>query len=299
MENGKSGRTSNFWAITPILFFIVLFLGSGIVCARLGYEKPFSQFPACLGAYTPAGVLFHSERVVFRKVSVDAQRHRPAQYRYPHHRDGSGGAPLWRWRDACGGVDSVVGLCLNYMPTSVVTAGFFVIGCIVSFASGSTISTVAALAPIALSVAAGAGISLPVMVGSVMALPCSANSMSPISDCTIVSNSVMGLGAGERPQGQAALPDQDLCHPLCGNAGVFALFGRPNGQVTLGTYEVNFAAILPLYRHFDPGFHGLSILSSLSAAAFSWGCSSASPRGSLPCWRDARPWLPACMIWPI
>lgn len=51
MENGKSGRTSNFWAITPILIFIVLFLGSGIVCARLGYEKPFSQFPACLGAY--------------------------------------------------------------------------------------------------------------------------------------------------------------------------------------------------------------------------------------------------------
>mgnify|MGYP002650354928 CR=1 FL=1 len=170
--------------------------------------------------------------------------------------------------DACGGVDSVVGLCLNYMPTSVVTAGFFVIGCIVSFASGSTISTVAALAPIALSVAAGAGISLPVMVGSVMGSAMFGNSMSPISDCTIVSNSVMGLGAAKGPKDKLLSQIKIYAIPFAVTLVFLLLFGRPNSQVTLETYEVNFAAILPYVAILTLAFMGINFVISLSGGIF-------------------------------
>ena len=169
--------------------------------------------------------------------------------------------------DACGGVDSVVGLCLNYMPTSVVTAGFFVIGCIVSFASGSTISTVAALAPIALSVAAGAGISLPVMVGSVMGSAMFGNSMSPISDCTIVSNSVMGLGAAKGPKDKLLSQIKIYAIPFAVTLVFLLLFGRPNSQVTLETYEVNFAAILPYVAILTLAFMGINFVISLSGGS--------------------------------
>lgn len=268
MENGKSGRTSNFWAITPILIFIVLFLGSGIVCARLGYEKPFSQFPACLGAYIALLASFFILKGSFsEKFQWMLNGIARPNIAIPIIVMALAGAFV-AVADACGGVDSVVGLCLNYMPTSVVTAGFFVIGCIVSFASGSTISTVAALAPIALSVAAGAGISLPVMVGSVMGSAMFGNSMSPISDCTIVSNSVMGLGAAKGPKDKLLSQIKIYAIPFAVTLVFLLLFGRPNGQVTLGTYEVNFAAILPYIAILTLAFMGVNFVISLSGGIF-------------------------------
>lgn len=268
MENGKSGRTSNFWAITPILIFIVLFLGSGIVCAQLGYEKPFSQFPACLGAYIALLASFFILKGSFsEKFQWMLNGIARPNIAIPIIVMALAGAFV-AVADACGGVDSVVGLCLNYMPTSVVTAGFFVIGCIVSFASGSTISTVAALAPIALSVAAGAGISLPVMVGSVMGSAMFGNSMSPISDCTIVSNSVMGLGAAKGPKDKLLSQIKIYAIPFAVTLVFLLLFGRPNGQVTLGTYEVNFAAILPYIAILTLAFMGVNFVISLSGGIF-------------------------------
>lgn len=268
MENGKSSRTSSFWAITPILIFIVLFLGSGIVCAQLGYEKPFSQFPACLGAYIALLASFFILKGSFsEKFQWMLNGIARPNIAIPIIVMALAGAFV-AVADACGGVDSVVGLCLNYMPTSVVTAGFFVIGCIVSFASGSTISTVAALAPIALSVAAGAGISLPVMVGSVMGSAMFGNSMSPISDCTIVSNSVMGLGAAKGPKDKLLSQIKIYAIPFAVTLVFLLLFGRPNSQVTLGTYEVNFAAILPYIAILTLAFMGVNFVISLSGGIF-------------------------------
>lgn len=268
MENGKSSRTSNFWAITPILIFIVLFLGSGIMCAQLGYEKPFSQFPACLGAYIALLASFFILKGSFsEKFQWMLNGIARPNIAIPIIVMALAGAFV-AVADACGGVDSVVGLCLNYMPTSVVTAGFFVIGCIVSFASGSTISTVAALAPIALSVAAGAGISLPVMVGSVMGSAMFGNSMSPISDCTIVSNSVMGLGAAKGPKDKLLSQIKIYAIPFAVTLVFLLLFGRPNSQVTLETYEVNFAAILPYVAILTLAFMGINFVISLSGGIF-------------------------------
>ena len=268
MENGKSNRTSNFWAITPILIFIVLFLGSGIMCAQLGYEKPFSQFPACLGAYIALLASFFILKGSFsEKFQWMLNGIARPNIAIPIIVMALAGAFV-AVADACGGVDSVVGLCLNYMPTSVVTAGFFVIGCIVSFASGSTISTVAALAPIALSVAAGAGISLPVMVGSVMGSAMFGNSMSPISDCTIVSNSVMGLGAAKGPKDKLLSQIKIYAIPFAVTLVFLLLFGRPNSQVTLETYEVNFAAILPYVAILTLAFMGINFVISLSGGIF-------------------------------
>lgn len=238
------------------------------MCAQLGYEKPFSQFPACLGAYIALLASFFILKGSFsEKFQWMLNGIARPNIAIPIIVMALAGAFV-AVADACGGVDSVVGLCLNYMPTSVVTAGFFVIGCIVSFASGSTISTVAALAPIALSVAAGAGISLPVMVGSVMGSAMFGNSMSPISDCTIVSNSVMGLGAAKGPKDKLLSQIKIYAIPFAVTLVFLLLFGRPNSQVMLETYEVNFAAILPYVAILTLAFMGINFVISLSGGIF-------------------------------
>ena len=163
----------------------------------MGMEKPFAQFPASIGGY----IALMSAFLIIRGKFSDKFNWMLKGIAKP-----SIAVPLVVFAlagafatvaKACGGVDSIVGLCMNYVPTSVITAGFFVVGCIVSFASGSSISTIVALAPIALSIAVGAGISVPIMAASVMGSAMFGNSMSLISDCTIVSNSVMGIGAGK------------------------------------------------------------------------------------------------------
>ena len=50
---------------------------------------------------------------------------------------------------AAGGVDSTVNLGLSILPAKVAVAGLFVIGCFISVSMGTSMGTIAALAPIA------------------------------------------------------------------------------------------------------------------------------------------------------
>ena len=50
-----------------------------------------------------------------------------------------------------GGVDSVVNLCLSIVPQKYVIMGVFLVGCVVSFASGSSLGTATMITPILVS----------------------------------------------------------------------------------------------------------------------------------------------------
>lgn len=260
----KNNKSQGFVAIIPILVFICVFLGAGIVCASQGMEKPFAQFPASIGAYIALMSAFLIVRGKFSdKFSWMIKGIAKPNIAIPIVVFALAGA-FATTAKACGGVDSIVGLCMNYVPSGVITAGFFVIGCIVSFASGSSVSTIVALAPIALSIAAGANISQPIMVAAVMGAAMFGNSTSLISDCTIVSNSVMGIGAGKATKDKLISMFTIYLVPIVATLVLLVIFGRPEGAVNIGQYDVNLWSILPYIFILILAFAGVNFVLSLS-----------------------------------
>lgn len=260
----KKQGSRGFVAVTPILIFVLVFLGAGIICAGLGYEKPFAQFPASIGAY----IALMSAFLIVRGKFQDKFKWMLNGIAKPNiavpiivFALAGGFATIAK---ACGGVDSIVGLCMNYIPLSIITAGFFVVGCIVSFASGSSVSTIVALAPIALSIAVETNISVPVMIGTVMGAAMFGNSMSLISDCTIVSNSVMGIGAGKATKEKLLSMVTLYAVPFVLTLVLLILFGRPEGTAALDVYEVNGWSILPYILVLVLAIAGANFVLSLS-----------------------------------
>ena len=263
-KSDKSG-SQGFISVLPILVFVLVFLGAGIACNAMGMEKPFAQFPASIGGYIALMSAFLIIRGSFSdKFNWMLKGIAKPSIAVPIVVFALAGA-FATVAKACGGVDSIVGLCMNYVPSSVITAGFFVVGSIVSFASGSSVSTIVALAPIALSIAVGAGISVPIMAASVMGSAMFGNSMSLISDCTIVSNSVMGVGPGKPTKDK--LISQAILYvvPFVITIVLYVVFGRPSGDVAIEHYGVNFWSILPYILILVLALAGVNFVLSLSS----------------------------------
>ena len=89
--------------------------------------------------------------------------------------------------DAMGGVKSMVNLGLTLLPLKMLLPGLFIIGCILSFAMGTSMGTVSALTPIAVGIANETGISLPLICGVVVGGAMFGDNLSFISDTTIAA----------------------------------------------------------------------------------------------------------------
>jgi len=266
----KEKKPSSFVAIIPIIIFVCVFLSAGIYCAKMGMDRPFAQFPASMGAY----VALISAFLILKGSLSDKFNWMLKSIARPNIiipvlvlALAGGFSTIAK---ACGGVDSIVGLCLEHVPTSVIMAGFFIVGSIISLASGSSASAIVAIAPIALTVADSAGISLPLTIGVIMSSAMFGNSCSPISDCTIVSNSIMGLGAKKGPTDKLMSQLMLYAVPYILAFILFAIFGRPHGEVVVDTsaYVVNIWSILPYVLILVLAFVGINFVVSLSAGIF-------------------------------
>ena len=89
--------------------------------------------------------------------------------------------------DAMGAVKSMVNLGLTLLPLKMLLPGLFIIGCILSFAMGTSMGTVSALTPIAVGIANETGISLPLICGVVVGGAMFGDNLSFISDTTIAA----------------------------------------------------------------------------------------------------------------
>ena len=93
---------------------------------------------------------------------------------------------------AAGGVDSTVNLGLSLIPAHFVVAGLFVIGCFISVSMGTSMGTIAALAPIAAGISEKTGFPLPVCIAAVVCGAMFGDNLSMISDTTIAAVKTQG-----------------------------------------------------------------------------------------------------------
>lgn len=93
---------------------------------------------------------------------------------------------------AMGAVDATVNMTLSLLPSKLIVASVFIAACFVSMAMGTSCGTIAALAPIGVGIAQQTGFNLPMMLGVVIGGAMFGDSLSFISDTTIVATKTQG-----------------------------------------------------------------------------------------------------------
>ena len=184
MENQNQGKLS---ALLPIGVFLVIFLGAGIIF------QDFYAMPAIVAFLIALFVAFLQNR----KVSFDEKVKIIAQ--------GVGEENIITMSliflcagafsgavTAAGGVDSTVNLGLSLIPAHFIVSGLFIISCFISVSMGTSMGTIAALAPIAVGVSNEAGFPMAVCIAAVVCGAMFGDNLSMISDTTIAAVKTQG-----------------------------------------------------------------------------------------------------------
>ena len=174
-------------ALLPIAVFLVIFLGAGIV------TKDFYAMPAIVGFLIALFVAFMQNKTVSfgEKIKIVAS--------------GAGDENIITMSliflcaggfsgavTAAGGVESTVNFGLSILPARFAVVGLFVIGCFISISMGTSMGTIAALAPIAIGISEKTGFSLAICIGAVVCGAMFGDNLSMISDTTIAAVKTQG-----------------------------------------------------------------------------------------------------------
>lgn len=180
----RKGRAS---ALLPILVFLVIFLGSGFITGD------FYSMPAIVGFLIAlfVAVLQDREHDFNEKIHIIAQGvgddNIITMCLIFLVAGGFSGAVT-----AAGGVESTVNLGLSILPSHVAVVGLFIIGCFISVSMGTSMGTIAALAPIAVGISEKTGFSMAICIGAVMCGAMFGDNLSMISDTTIAAVKTQG-----------------------------------------------------------------------------------------------------------
>lgn len=185
MENGNErGRGA---ALLPIGVFLVIFLGAGIAFGD------FYAMPAIVAFLIALFVAFMQNRELGfgEKMQVIArgvgEENIITMCLIFLCAGGFSGAVT-----AAGGVDSTVNLGLTLLPPNFAVAGLFVIGCFISVSMGTSMGTIATLAPIAAGISEKTGFPLAVCIAAVVCGAMFGDNLSMISDTTIAAVKTQG-----------------------------------------------------------------------------------------------------------
>lgn len=180
-------KKGNPVALLPIGVFLVIFIGMGCVTGD------FYSMPAIVGFLIALFVAFlQNPKVKFaEKLTIIAK--------------GAGDENIITMCliflvagafsgavKAAGGVESTVNLGLSILPSNVAVVGLFLIGCFISISMGTSMGTIAAMAPIGVGISEKTGIPLPVCIGAVVCGAMFGDNLSMISDTTIAAVRTQG-----------------------------------------------------------------------------------------------------------
>ena len=174
-------------ALLPILVFLVLFIGTGVI------TNDFYAMPAVVGFLIALGVAFFqtkgktfNEKITIVAKGVVDDNIITMCLIFLAAGAFSGAV------SAAGGVDSTVNLGLSLLPPQIAVIGLFVIGCFISISMGTSMGTIAALAPIAAGISEKTDFSMAICIGAVVSGAMFGDNLSMISDTTIAAVKTQG-----------------------------------------------------------------------------------------------------------
>ena len=180
-------KKGNGLALLPIGVFLVIFLGSGII------TKDFYAMPAIVAFLIALAVAFlQNRKLKFNdKISVIAKGVGDENIITMSLIFLCAGAFSGAVK-AAGGVESTVNLGLSILPSSIAVVGLFIIGCFISVSMGTSMGTIAALAPIAVGISEKTGFAMSICIGAVVCGAMFGDNLSMISDTTIAAVKTQG-----------------------------------------------------------------------------------------------------------
>ena len=227
-------------ALLPLLLFLAMFIGSGIYYQNQAVEFAFYQIsapvailPAILLAMLLAkGPLNERIETFIKGIGDNTIITMVVIYLLA-----GGFASVAK---AIGGVDATVNLGLSLIPDPLVLPGLFVISAFIATAMGTSMGTIAAMAPIAVGVADATGIEMALAAGTVIGGAMFGDNLSIISDTTIAATRTQGCEMRDklRLNAKIAIPAAALTSVL-----LFTMGG--SGEVST-TDDTNILSVLPI-----------------------------------------------------
>ena len=173
-------------AFLPLIVFLVCYVGCGITFTLMGADDPFGKFPrhVALLAGCAVALLLNRSMDVKDKLNIMTTNMGNSGVMmivliYLMAGGFQGAAA------AMGGKDSVVNLCLHVIPVTFLIPGVFLMCCFISTSIGTSMGTIAAMAPIAINVAQGAHLNVAIVGAAVIGGSYFGDNLSMISDTTI------------------------------------------------------------------------------------------------------------------
>lgn len=172
----------NFLALLPLLIFVFLFVGTGIV------TKDFSNMPLNVAIITAAAfsLMMNRKEKLSNKVEIFTK--------------GAGHPNIILMAiifilagafsgvaKGMGAVESTVNLGLSLLPGNLLMVGLFIIACFISLSMGTSMGTVVALAPIGIGIATQTDIPMALAMATVVGGAMFGDNLSMISDTTIAA----------------------------------------------------------------------------------------------------------------
>ncbi|MDO6684435.1 MULTISPECIES: Na+/H+ antiporter NhaC family protein [unclassified Agarivorans] len=185
-------------ALLPIMLFLCLFIGVGSYLHWQGVEFAFYQLPASI-AIIPAIVLAiilskHNINQAIEQFVGGMSNHNIITMCLIYLLAGAFSAVA----KASGGAEAVVNLALNGVPSWFLLPGIFVVAGLIATAMGTSMGTIAAVAPIALGIAQTAEIDPVYMAGAVLGGAMFGDNLSIISDTTIAATRTQGCAMKDK-----------------------------------------------------------------------------------------------------
>lgn len=195
MSNSKNSNAviaPSAVALIPLIVFLALFIGVGTYLSLQGVDFAFYQLPAPIAAL-PAVMLalLLSKDKLNRAIEqfLSGVGHKDIIAMCMIYLLAGAFAAVAK---ASGGVGATVNLGLSAIPTSMILPGIFLISAFIATAMGTSMGTIAAVAPVALGIADSAGMSIPLTAGVVLSGAMFGDNLSIISDTTIAATRSQG-----------------------------------------------------------------------------------------------------------
>lgn len=246
-----SVQKESFSALFPLLIFVLLFVGTGII------SGDFSNMPLNVAIIIASAVAL----VMNRKEKLSAKIEIFAK--------GAGHPNIMllvvifilvgafaETAKGMGGVEATVKMGLSLIPSNLLMVGLFIVGCFISLSMGTSMGTVAALAPIGIGIAEQTGIPLSLSMGTVIGGAMFGDNLSMISDTTIAAVRTQGTKMSDKFKTNflIVLPGAIV------TAAILWIITSGIIIETLGTYEYEFIKVVPYIAVFLAALLGVNVL---------------------------------------
>ena len=251
----KHGKGS-FWGLVPLLTFLVLYIITGVS------TQNFNSMPLMIGILIASAVAL----MMHRKGEVDRTTfaERVTKYCVGSGDDGlilmvivfllAGG--FYGVSKGMHAVDAVTNLGLDILPVKLILPGLFVIGCIISFAMGTSMGTVAALMPIGVSLALKIHGNMALFCGTVVGSAMFGDNLSMISASVIAATRTQDVSMMKKFKTNIAM----LLPAIIVNLVLLAMQPVGQGVHLSGNHPYDLLNLLPYILVIVLSFTGMHVI---------------------------------------